>query len=58
MVLIYDAYRPWFVTKMFWDATPSTSRQFVADPTQGSRHNRGAAVDLTLWSRRHRQSRW
>ena len=38
------------MTKIFWDATPPTSRQFVADPAQGSRHNRGAAVDLTLYS--------
>ena len=45
---IHDAYRPWFVTKMFWDATPENNRIFVADPSQGSRHNRGAAVDLTL----------
>jgi D-alanyl-D-alanine dipeptidase/CubicO group peptidase (beta-lactamase class C family) len=45
---IHDAYRPWFVTKMFWDATPEDNRIFVADPSQGSRHNRGAAVDLTL----------
>jgi D-alanyl-D-alanine dipeptidase len=45
---IHDAYRPWFVTKMFWDATPEENRIFVADPSQGSRHNRGAAVDLTL----------
>jgi len=45
---IFDAYRPWFVTKMFWDATPEDNRIFVADPSQGSRHNRGAAVDLTL----------
>ena len=45
---IHDAYRPWFVTKMFWDATPDYNRIFVADPAQGSRHNRGAAVDLTL----------
>jgi CubicO group peptidase (beta-lactamase class C family)/D-alanyl-D-alanine dipeptidase len=49
-LLIHDAYRPWFVTKMFWDATPLASRQFVADPSQGSRHNRGAAVDLTMYS--------
>jgi CubicO group peptidase (beta-lactamase class C family)/D-alanyl-D-alanine dipeptidase len=48
--MIHDAYRPWFVTKMFWDATPPANRQFVADPGQGSRHNRGAAVDLTLYS--------
>lgn len=45
---IFDAYRPWFATKMFWDATPPASHEFVADPAQGSRHNRGCAVDLTL----------
>ncbi len=48
-LLIHDAYRPWFVTKMFWDASPPSSRMFVADPSQGSRHNRGAAVDLTMF---------
>ncbi|MBI3414061.1 MAG: serine hydrolase [Verrucomicrobia bacterium] len=47
-LLIYDAYRPWFVTKTFWDATPSAQKWLVADPSKGSRHNRGAAVDLTL----------
>lgn len=48
-LLVHDAYRPWYVTKMFWDATPDSLRVFVADPAQGSRHNRGAAVDLTLY---------
>jgi D-alanyl-D-alanine dipeptidase len=48
-LMIYDAYRPWFVTKMFWDATPESAHRFVADPAQGSRHNRGCAVDLTLY---------
>jgi len=47
-LLVHDAYRPWYVTKMFWDATPPASRIFVADPSKGSRHNRGAAVDLTM----------
>jgi len=47
-LLVHDAYRPWYVTKMFWDATPPASRIFVADPAKGSRHNRGAAVDLTM----------
>jgi D-alanyl-D-alanine dipeptidase len=46
-VLIHDAYRPWWVTKVFWEATPPSLREFVADPAQGSRHNRGCAVDLT-----------
>ncbi|MCZ6918811.1 MAG: serine hydrolase [Gemmatimonadetes bacterium] len=48
-LMIHDAYRPWYVTKMFWDATPEESKIFVADPANGSRHNRGAAVDLTLF---------
>jgi len=48
-LLIHDAYRPWFVTKMFWDATPESAHVFVADPSQGSRHNRGCAVDLSLY---------
>ncbi|MGH8251042.1 MAG: M15 family metallopeptidase [Steroidobacteraceae bacterium] len=48
-VLIHDAYRPWFVTKVFWDATPDDLKKFVADPSQGSLHNRGVAVDLTLY---------
>ena len=48
-LLVFDAYRPWHVTKMFWDATPPKFRNFVADPSKGSRHNRGCAVDLTLY---------
>ena len=48
-LLIHDAYRPWYVTKVFWDATPDDKKLFVADPSKGSRHNRGAAVDLSLY---------
>jgi D-alanyl-D-alanine dipeptidase len=48
-LLIHDGYRPWYVTKLFWDATPANLHQFVADPAEGSRHNRGCAVDLTLY---------
>lgn len=48
-LLIHDGYRPWFVTRIFWDATPVALREFVADPATGSRHNRGSAVDLTLY---------
>lgn len=50
-LLIHDAYRPWHVTKMFFDATPDEQKIFVADPADGSRHNRGSAVDLTLYER-------
>jgi D-alanyl-D-alanine dipeptidase len=48
-LLIHDAYRPWYVTRMFWDATPLDKRWLVANPARGSHHNRGAAVDLTLF---------
>ena len=47
-LLVYDAYRPWSVTKVFWEATPPPLRHFVANPATGSKHNRGCAVDLTL----------
>ena len=48
-LMVFDGYRPWAVTKMFWDMTPQAKRIFVADPSTGSRHNRGCAVDLTLY---------
>ncbi len=48
-LIIFDAYRPWYVTRMFWDATPDTQKIYVADPVKGSRHNRGTAVDITLY---------
>ncbi|MEO8725184.1 MAG: serine hydrolase [Acidobacteriaceae bacterium] len=48
-LIIHDAYRPWYVTKIFWDATPPSEHIFVADPAEGSRHNRGCAVDLSLY---------
>ncbi len=51
-LMVFDAYRPWAVTKMFWDATPEKFHLFVADPMKGSRHNRGCAVDLTLYDRK------
>ena len=55
-LLIHDAYRPWYVTKLFWDATPPEDHNFVADPQKGSRHNRGCAVDLTLYNLRTGES--
>jgi zinc D-Ala-D-Ala dipeptidase len=51
-LLVFDGYRPWSVTKLFWDSTPQDKKRFVADPSQGSRHNRGCAVDLTLYDTR------
>ena len=48
-LLVFDGYRPWAVTKLFWDVTPPGKRDFVANPRQGSKHNRGCAVDLSLY---------
>jgi zinc D-Ala-D-Ala dipeptidase len=48
-LLIFDGYRPWSVTKLFWDVTPPAKHEFVANPAEGSKHNRGCAVDLSLY---------
>lgn len=50
-LLIFDGYRPWSVTKIFWDSVSGEKRNFVADPGLGSKHNRGCAVDLSLYER-------
>jgi D-alanyl-D-alanine dipeptidase len=48
-IVVFDAYRPWTVTKLFWDVVPEDKRKFVADPAKGSKHNRGCAVDLSIY---------
>lgn len=48
-LVIFDGYRPWAITKLFWEVTPEDKRKFVADPAKGSRHNRGCAVDLSIY---------
>ena len=54
-LMLHDGYRPWFVTWVFWNATPEASREFVADPAKGSKHNRGCAIDLTLFDLKTKQ---
>lgn len=46
---VYDCYRPLSVQKLMWQAMPNS--RYLANPAKGSRHNRGAAVDLTLVDR-------
>jgi zinc D-Ala-D-Ala dipeptidase len=48
-LIIHDGYRPWYVTEIFWEATPDDKKIFVANPATGSNHNRGCAVDLSLY---------
>lgn len=47
---VYDCYRPLSVQKSFWKLVPD--ERYVANPAKGSRHNRGAAVDLTIATRK------
>jgi D-alanyl-D-alanine dipeptidase len=49
-IMLFDGYRPWSVTKIFWEVTPEDKRMFVANPKNGSKHNRGCAVDLTIYN--------
>lgn len=49
-LLIFDAYRPWSVTKLFWDRSSTEMRDYLANPDRGSAHNRGCAVDLSMYS--------
>lgn len=48
-LLLFDGYRPWRITKQFWDLMPDSLKHFVANPAQGSKHNRGCAVDVSLY---------
>jgi zinc D-Ala-D-Ala dipeptidase len=48
-LIIHDGYSHGYVTEIFWEATPDDKKIFVANPKEGSRHNRGCAVDLSLY---------
>jgi zinc D-Ala-D-Ala dipeptidase len=43
---IFDAYRPYSVTVKFWELVKD--ERYVANPSKGSGHNRGIAIDLTI----------
>ena len=45
-IKIFDGYRPLSVQKKMWKIYPDD--RYVANPAKGSRHNRGAAVDITI----------
>lgn len=50
---IYDGYRPQAVQFIFWNLV--SDRRFIADPVVGSKHSRGAAVDVTLIDHKGRE---
>ena len=51
-IVVYDAYRPWAVTKLFWEVVREDQRIYVADPAKGSKHNRGCAIDIGIYDRK------
>lgn len=46
-ILVWDAYRPYHVTVKFWELIKD--ERYVANPTKGSGHNKGIAIDMTLY---------
>ncbi len=45
-LLVWDCYRPRSIQELLWKRVPD--ERYVADPKKGSRHNRGAAIDVGL----------
>ncbi len=43
---VFDAYRPYSATKLMWDIVQD--ERYTANPSKGSGHNKGIAIDLTL----------
>ena len=48
-LVVYDCYRPLSVQRTLWSLVHD--ERYVADPRKGSRHNRGAAIDVSLTDR-------
>jgi len=46
-IWVWDAYRPYHVTVKFWNLIKD--ERYVAHPAKGSGHNRGIAIDMTLY---------
>jgi D-alanyl-D-alanine dipeptidase len=48
-LVVRDAFHPWWVTRLVWEATPPEVRRFLGDPPDGSGYNRGTTVDVGLY---------
>ena len=47
-LIVYDAYRPYFITRRMWQEKAAVYAPYLSPPSLGSDHNRGAAIDLGL----------
>jgi D-alanyl-D-alanine dipeptidase len=48
-LVVHDAFHPWWITRLVWDAAPPELRRFLDDPARGSGYNRGTTVDVGLY---------
>jgi len=48
-LLVYEAYRPWSISRLAWELLPAENKNMIPPPEQGSEHNTGLAVDIGLY---------
>ena len=49
-LLVWEAYRPWSVSKLAYDALPPENKSMLPAPEVGFSHNTGRSVDVSLYS--------
>ena len=49
-LLVWEAYRPWSVSKLAYDALPLENKSMLPAPEVGFSHNTGRSVDVSLYS--------
>ena len=49
-LLVWEAYRPWSISKLAYDALPPENKSMLPAPEVGFSHNTGRSVDVSLYS--------
>lgn len=48
-ILVWEAYRPWSVSKLAYDALPTDKKSMLPAPEVGFSHNTGRSIDVSLY---------
>ena len=48
-ILVWEAYRPWSVSKLAYDALPADKKSMLPAPEVGFSHNTGRSIDVSLY---------
>lgn len=48
-ILVWEAYRPWSVSKLAYDALPADKKSMLPAPEVGFSHNTGRSIDASLY---------